>query len=328
MRRREFITLVGGTAATWPGVLVAQQQPTKIARIGYLSQESAAFDRGHGDSAAFWDALRELGYVDGRSLQIEFRYADGDLDRLPALAADLVGLNVDVLVTYATGTFAARRATTTIPIVQVVGSDLVSIGFAQSLANPGGNITGSTFFIAELMAKRLQLLKEALPSLTSAGVLMVRNNPSTPGILEAMGSAAKALGMALQPAEVGGPDDFDNTLSAWTERQAGGFVIQDHGNLLANMPSIAALAARHRLASIGALELPASGGMIGYGVKFSDFFRRAAYFVDKILKGTKVGDIPIEQATKFKSIVNLKTAKALGLEVPATVLARADEVIE
>jgi putative ABC transport system substrate-binding protein len=292
MRRREFITLVGGTAATWPGVLVAQQQPRKI--IGYLSQESAAFDRDDGDSAAFLNGLRELGYVDDRGLQIEFRYADNDLDRLSALAADLVGLNVDVLVTYATGTFAARSATTTIPIVQVVGSDLVSIGFAQSLAHPGGNITGSTFFVAELMAKRLELLEETLPSLTSAGVLTVLNNPSTPGILAAVGSAGKALG----------------------------------GNLLANMPSIAALAARHRLASIGPLELPASGGMIGYGVKFSDFFHRAAFLVDKILKGTKVGDIPIEQATKFKSVVNLNTAKALGLEVPGTVLARADEVIE
>jgi putative ABC transport system substrate-binding protein len=327
LKRREVITLLGGAAAAWP-LAAGAQQPNQIARIGYLSQESAAFDRSHGDSAAFRDALGDLGYVEGRNLHIEFRYADADLDRLPALAAELVGLNVDIIVTYSVGTVAARRATATIPIVQTVGSDPVPAGFAGSLARPGGNVTGSTFFIPELMAKRLEVLKEILPSMTRAGVLLVRNNPSTRGILEAMASAAQALNVAIQPIEVGEPGEFDNALSAWVAPQAGGFVMQDHGFLLANSDTIAALAVRHRLLSIGPLELPTSGGLFGYGVKFSDFFRRAAFFVDKILKGTKPGDIPIEQAAKFKSIVNLKTAKTLGIDMPTSILLRADEVIE
>ena len=328
MQRRAFITLVGGAAtAAWP-LAARGQQPNQIARIGYLSQESAAFDRSHGDSAAFRDALGDLGYVEGRNLHIEFRYADADLDRLPALAAELVGLNVDIIVTYSVGTVAARRVTATIPIVQTVGSDLVAAGFARSLARPGGNVTGSTFFQPELMAKRLEVLKEILPSMTRAGVLLVRNHPSTQGMLEAMASAAQALNVAIQPIAVGEPGEFYGALSAWVDRQADGFVMQDHGFLLANADTIAALAVKHRLLSIGPLELPKSGGLFGYGVKFSDFFRRAAYFVDKILKGEKAGEIPIEQATKFKSIVNLKTAEMFGIDVPTSILLRADEVIE
>jgi len=212
--------------------------------------------------------------------------------------------------------------------VQTVGSDLVAAGFARSLAHPGGNVTGSTFFQPELMAKRLEVLKEILPSMTRAGVLLVRNHPSIRGMLEAMASAAQALNVAIQPIEVGEADEFDKALSAWAAAQAGGFVMQDHGFLLANADTIAALAVKHRLLSIGPLELPKSGGLFGYGVKFSDFFRRAAYFVDKILKGEKAGEIPIEQATKFKSIVNLKTAEMFGIDVPTSILLRADEVIE
>jgi putative ABC transport system substrate-binding protein len=327
MNRRELITLLGGAAVTWP-LSVRAQQPNRIAQIGYLSQESVAFDRSHGDSAAFRDGLHDLGYIEGKNLHIEFRYAEADLGRLPALAAELVSLNVDIVVTYSAGTFAAQRVTTTIPIVQVVGSDLVAMGSAASLAHPGGNVTGSTFFIPELMAKRLELLKELLPSMRRAGLLMVRNNPSTLGILEAMGSTAQALDVAIQPIEVGEPSEFDSALSAWVDQQAGGFIMHDHGFLLANVDSIATLAARHRLPSIGPLELPASGGLFGYGVKFSDFFRRAGYFVDKILKGTKPGDIPIEQAIKFKSVVNLKAAKTLDINMPTSILLRADEVIE
>jgi putative ABC transport system substrate-binding protein len=219
LRRRGFITLLGGAAA-WPLVARAQQ-PNQIARIGYLSQESAAFDRSHGDSAAFRDALGDLGYVEGRNLHIEFRYADADLDRLPALAAELVGLNVDIIVTYSVGTDAARRVTATIPIVQAVGSDLVAAGFARSLARPGGNVTGSTFFNSELMAKGLEVLKEILPSMTRAGV--VRNHPATRGMLEAMASAAQALNVAIQPIEVGEPGEFDN--ASWRICNAGSRVL-------------------------------------------------------------------------------------------------------
>jgi putative ABC transport system substrate-binding protein len=245
MRRREFITFVSGAAA-WP-IAARGQQLNQIARIGYLSQESAAFDRGHGDSAAFRDALGDLGYVEGRNLHIGFRYADADLERLPALAAELLGLKVDVIVTYSVGTDAARRITATIPIVQTVGSDLVAAGFAGSLAHPGGNVTGSTFFQPELMAKRLEVLKEILPSMTRAGVLLVRNHPSTRGMLEAMASPAQALNVVIQPIAVAEPSEFDKALSAWVASQAGGFVMQDHGLLLANANTIAALALRHRL---------------------------------------------------------------------------------
>jgi putative ABC transport system substrate-binding protein len=326
LERRKFIAFLAGASA-WP-LRARAQPPGRIAQIGYLSQESVEFDRIHGDSKAFRDALRTLGYVEGKNLHIEFRYAEADLERLSALATELVSLKVEMIVTYSVGTFAARRATTAIPIVQAVGSDPVAAGFALSLARPGGNVTGSTFFIPELMAKRLELLKEILPSMARAGVLVVRNNPSTPGILEMMGSAARAMNVAIQPIEVSDPGEFDSALSALVEAQAGGVVMQDHGFLLANVDTIATLAAKHRLLSIGPLELPASGGLFGYGVRFSDFFRRAAYFVDKILKGTKPGDIPIERAATFKSVVNLKAAKTLGIDMPTSILLRADEVIE
>jgi putative tryptophan/tyrosine transport system substrate-binding protein len=280
--RREFITLLGGAAA-WP--LAARAQQPTMPVIGFLGT------RALGDDlyllSAFRRGLKEADYVEGQNVAIEYRFAENQYDRLPALAADLVGLNVDIIVTYSVGTFAARRVTTTIPIVQAVGSDLVAAGFAGSLARPGGNVTGSTFFFLELMAKRLELLKEVLPSMTHAGVLVVRNHPSMPDILKTMGETAQALNVAIQPIEVGESGEFDGALSAWADRQAGGFVMQDHGFLLANVDAIAMLAARHRLLSVGPLELPASGGLFGYGVKFSDFFRRAAYFVDKILKGTK-----------------------------------------
>jgi len=323
--RRDFITSLGGAAA-WP-LAARAQQPQRLARIGYLGLTSAS-QQPYGGSDAFRAGLRDLGYVEGRNLHIECRFAEGDENRLPGLVAELVALNVDVIVSYATGVPAARRATATIPIVQAVGGDLVALGIVASLAHPGGNVTGSTFFVPELMAKRLELLKEVVPSMTRAGVLLLRGNPWTGGILEKMGATAKALLVELQPIEVRGPREFESAFSAWADKQIGGLVTLDHAYFLANIDAVAALAAKDRLPSIGPLELPAAGGLMAYGVNFSDFFRRAAYFVDKILKGAKPGDIPVEQATKFKLVLNLKTAKALGLDLPATVLARADEVIE
>jgi putative ABC transport system substrate-binding protein len=197
-----------------------------------------------------------------------------------------------------------------------------------SLAHPGGNITGSTFFVPELYAKRLELFREVVPSMTRAGVLLVRNNPSNLNVLEAMGATAKALKVELQPIEVGRQTEYDSAFSTWADQQIGALVVTDHAQLLANVNAIAALAAKHRFPSIGPLELPSSGGLVGYGVNFSDMFRRAASFVDKILKGVKPGDIPVEQATKFKLVLNLKTAKGLGLDIPPMLSARADELIE
>jgi putative tryptophan/tyrosine transport system substrate-binding protein len=325
MRRREFITLLGSSVAAWP-LAARARQPERLARIGYLGLTSASQLVGAID--AFSAGLRDLGYVEGRNLHIEFRFADGDEDRLPALATELVALNVDVIVTYATGVFAAQRATATIPIVMATAPDLVAIGVVASLSHPGGNVTGLTFFVPELMAKRLELLREVVPSMTQAGVLLLRDNPSTGSVLDAMGVTAKALGGGLQPIEVGGPREFESAFSAWADKQIGGLVILDHPDFLANVEAIAALAAKRRLPSIGALELPASGGLMGYGVRFSELFRRAAALVDKILKGAKPGDIPVEQATKFKLVLNLKTAKALGVEIAAALVARSDEVIE
>jgi ABC-type uncharacterized transport system substrate-binding protein len=276
---------------------------------------------------AFRAGLRDLGYVEGKNLHIEFRFTEGDEDRIPGLVAELVALNVEVIVTYATGVYAALRATARIPIVFAATGDVVAMGLVASLAHPGGNVTGLTFFLPELMAKRLELLKEVVPSMTRAGVLLPRSL-SNPNVLEMMGATAKALKVRLQPIEVRKPSEFESAFSAWADEQIGGFVMSDHALFGLNAHAIVALAAKRRLPSIGALELPASGGLMGYGVNFPDMFRRAAAFVDKILKGEKPGDIPVEQATKFKSVRNLKTAKALGLTVPLTLQVTADEVIE
>ena len=323
MQRREFIGLIGGTAAVWP--LVARAE--RIARVGYLGLTSATSvqaTRIH----ALREGLRKLGYVEGQNIQIEFRFAGGDNDRLPGLVAELIGLNVDVIVAYATGVPAARRMTTTIPIVMATFGDAVATGIVANLAHPGGNITGSTFFSPELSAKRLELLKEVIPSLTSVGVLLIRDNEMNGPTLEVMESTAKAMGLGLEPFEARGPVDFDSALSAWTARQVGAVVVGDHAFLVSNTDAIAALATKHRFPSIGPLELAVSGGLIAYGVNFPDMYRRAAVFVDKILKGAKPGDIPVEQVTKILTIVNIRTAKALGIEVPTTLLLRADEVIE
>jgi putative ABC transport system substrate-binding protein len=334
MHRRELIALIGGAAAassvscsvSWP-LAARAQRPGRIARIGYLGLTSAS-QHAYGGSDTFLAGLRDLGYVEGRNLHIEFRFTEGDEDRIPGLVTELIGLNVDVIVTYATGVPAAKRATATIPIVMATYADAVAVGIVASLAHPGGNITGSTFFLPELMAKRLELLKEVVPSMTRAGILLLRGNASSDSILEVMGTTAKALRLELQPIEVRGPSEYENAFSAWTDQQIGALVILDHAQFLANADAIAALAAKHRVPSGGPLELPTNGGLIGYGVNFSELFRRAAVFVDKILKGAKPGDIPVEQPTKFKLVLNLKTAKALGLEAPATLLATADEVIE
>ena len=292
--------------------------------MGYLSELSASqngtFDGG------FLPALYNLGYIEGNNVHIESRFADGGEDRLAILAVELVDLNVDVIVIYGIGTYAAECATTTIPIVMIAAADVVAMGLVKSLAHPGGNLTGLTIFAPELMGKRLELLKQIVPSMTRAGVLFRRNLPSTRSIREVMDVTAKALGVELQPIEVSGPAEFESAFSAWAEKQIGGMVLQDI--FTANSAVIATLAAKHRLASIGPTELPASGGLMGYGVEFIEMFRRSAAFVDKILKGAKPGDILVEQATKFKLVLNLKTAKALGLTIPQTLLVVADEVIE
>jgi len=327
MRRREFITLLGGAAAAWP-LAGRAQQPERIARIGYLRLSPAARIQVFDD--AFREGLRDFGYVEARNIHIEYRSSEGDEDRLFALAKELIALNVDVIVTYATGVPAARRASSTIPIVMATYNDAVAVGLVASLAHPGGNVTGSTFFAPELMAKRIEQLKEIVPAMRRVGVLLLRRDDTAATVktVEVMEAAAKVLRVELHPIEVREPGEYADAFSAWNDRHIDGLVVLDHAQFIANAAAITALAAEHRFPSIGPLEWPASGGLMGYGVNFAAMFRRAGAFVDKIFKGAKPSDIPVEQATKFASVINLKAARALGLDVPSTLLALADEVIE
>jgi putative ABC transport system substrate-binding protein len=325
MRRRVLVPLVVA-GAILPAVVRAQR-PQKLAQIGILSFDSA------GKIAPaleiFRAGLRELGYAEGRNIQFEYRFAEGDNDLLPGLAAELVARKVDVIVTYATGTPAARRATDRIPIVQATGPDPVAAGFAASLAHPGGNVTGSSFFVSELMAKRLELLKELKPAMTRVAVLLFRGAPANGPTLKLMSSAAQALGVELLPHEVEDLVEFENAVSGWSDAKVQGVVVIDHSFFILGIANrLGIIGIERRLPVMGAENLCRAGALIGYGVDFRDQFHRAAKFVDQILKGAKPGDVPIEQATKFQYIVNLKTAKALGLSVPPSILAGADELIE
>jgi putative ABC transport system substrate-binding protein len=319
--RRAFIAGLGGAAALpFTG---RAQTPKRVPVVGYLGFNPTSPGR-----AAFEAALRDLGYVEGANIHIEARFPDGDMERLPGLARELVDQNVDVIVTYATGTYAVEHETNTIPIVVATGADLVAMGVVKSLAHPGGNITGLTFFLPELMAKRLALLKEAVPSIHQVGVLLLRDSPSNANVLEVMRGSADALHVELRIAEISGPSDLDGVFGVFGEQKIDAVAMIDHAQVLAQAHLIGALAERYRMLSVGPVELPESGGLMGYGVNFTDMFRRAASYVDKILKGEKPADIPVEQATAFKLVLNAKIAKALGLKIPPTVLARADEVIE
>ena len=326
--RRDFL-IVGGAGL---GLLAAPtlslaQAPGKTRRIGFLGTGSAAGMAGWVE--AFRGGLRELGYVEGQNLSIEYRWAEGQYERAPELAAELVRLKVEVLVTHGTpGTRAAKGATTTIPIVMVTAGDAVLVGLVASLARPGGNITGATFFNPELAAKRLELLREAMPRLTRVSALVNPDNPAMVPVLQAMDTTAKSLKLELQTTEVRGPADFEKAFKTMADKRVGAVVILEDGMINANIQAIAALAVSLRLPSIGITELAQAGGLMAYGVSLSDMYRRAAVFVDKILKGAKPGDLPIERATKFETVLNQKAAKAMGITFPRSVLVRADRLIE
>jgi putative ABC transport system substrate-binding protein len=326
MRRRQFIGLLCGAATILP-IAARAQQAAKIAQIGFLGVTTGADLASRAE--ALRAGLRELGYVEGKNLVIESRYADGKFDRLPELAAELVRLKVDVIVTHATpGTRAAQRATVTIPIVIAASADAVAAGLVASLSHPGGNTTGLTFFNPELMGKRLELLKELIPKVTRVAVLINPNNPANRLNLQATGVTAKSLDVEIKPFEAREPNEFANVFSAMVKENYEGVVVSEDPILIANVNGIAELASKHRLPSVGFREFVQVGGLISYGADLRSLFQRAAYFVDKILKGTKPGDLPVEQPTKFELIANLKTARALGLTVPPQLLTRADEVIE
>ena len=302
------------------------QQAGRVYRIGFLGATSAS---GYAPQVqAFRGGLRDLGYVEDKNLVIDFRWAEGNYARLPELAAELVLLKPDVLVTHApAGTLAAKRATATIPIVMGVVGDAVAMGLVESLARPGGNVTGSSFFFPELNAKRLEVLKEALPRLSRVGVLLNPDNPANVATLRAMEETARSVKVQLHAVEVRSPADFESAFATIVKGRAGALVVYDDAMLIAEAARIADLARKNRLPTIGFIEYAKAGGLLAFGVNFPDLWRRAATYVDKILKGTKPADLPVEQPTKFELVINLKTAKALGLTIPQSVLVRADQVI-
>jgi ABC-type uncharacterized transport system substrate-binding protein len=299
------------------------QQPKKMARIGYLFTGLLA-------PKEFLQALHELGYVEGKNIAVEFRAAEGREDRLPALAAELVSLNVDVIVAPGTAAAqAARQATNTIPIVYTGGADPVAIGLAASLARPGGNVTGVTSLSRELTGKRLELLKETFPKVSVVAVLTRGVNPVTTELLKDMKAAANALRLRLQILEVRGPSDFDQAFSAITKERAGALIELPSPLFHSNRKRIVEFAAKSRLPSIfHSRDFVDAGGLMSYGEHNADLLRRVAYYVDRILKGAKPADLPVEQPTKFEMIINLKTAKQIGLTIPPNVLERADRVIK
>ncbi len=323
--RRKLLVALGAGALAVPFTSFAQQKG-KVWRIGFLSQASAPGIAGWVD--ALRAGLRDLGYVEGKNLVIEFRWAEGKYERAPELAAELVRLKVDVIVTHGPGILAAKSATTTIPIVMASSADPVATGFVASLARPGGNVTGMAGFNPEVAAKRLELLKDAFPRTRQVAVLF---NPGSPGnilSLRAMEPTAKSLKLELQQYPVRGPGEFDSAFAAMAKKRVDAVAISQDSMLTDNAGAIANLAAKTRLPSVGPIEFAEAGGLMAYGVNRLETFRRAAYFVDRILKGAKPADLPVEQATRFETVLNQKTAKALGLQFPQAVLARADRVIE
>ena len=329
-RRRTLAVICAGALAPLtafaPLTSFAQQQ-TKIWRIGYLSPGTEASQRPR--LAAFRAGLRELGYIEGRNLAFEFRWGEYNNDRLPALAAELVATKVDFIITHGTDApLAASRATKTIPIVMASAGDVVALGLVPSLARPGGNITGSIFFVLELNAKRLELIKEAVPRINRVAVLAARGSVTTPGLIKVMEQAAKALKVSVQLFEVGGPAEFESAFAAMVKQRIHAVVVADHPLLVSHARAIADIALAKRMPSIGFSELAEAGGAFSYGVNFAGMWHRAAYFVDKIAKGAKPGEIPIEQPTRFESIINMKTAKALGIKIPEATLLRSTKVIE
>jgi putative ABC transport system substrate-binding protein len=338
MRRREFISLIGGAAA-WPLAAPAalaseasvQRGDSKVQRpampaIGFLG---GADPVGYAVLVgAFRSGLRDHGYVEGQNIRLEYRWAQGQYAHLPALAADLVQRKVDIIITQGTpAALAAKQATTAIPIVMAIVGDPVAAGIVASYSRPGGNITGSSFFFPEVNAKRLELMKSLMPGLEHAGVLMNPDNPAMTSVLRAMDELAKAMSIRLQQVAVRRLEELDSAFQQ-AQGQIEGLTVIEDGLLLANRKRIAELAIRNRLPSVGFREYCEAGGLAAYGVDFPHIWRRGAVFVDRILKGAKPADLPIEQATRFELVINLKTAKSLGLEVPPTLVARADEVIE
>jgi putative tryptophan/tyrosine transport system substrate-binding protein len=312
-------------------VMAEAQQPTKVSRIGYLSTVDPAADSTRSEAIRL--ALRELGYIEGQNIAIEYRYAEGKFDRHPELAAELVHLKVDIIVV-AGGAIpirAAKQATKTIPIVMVGGgTDPVEEGLVESLARPGGNVTGLTLLGGELGGKRLELLKEAVPKLARVGVLY---DPATPvnarEVKEVLPVAASALGLTLRSWDVRTAGGFERVFDALSRERSDGLYVPGSPLITANQKRIVGFALKSRLPSVYTSRVAVdSGGLMSYGADEANSYRRVAYYVDRILKGAKPADLPVEQPTKFELVINLKTAKQIGLTIPQSVLYRADRVIK
>ena len=327
MRRREFITLLGGVAAAWP-LAARAQQLSKPPTIGFLGAGSGSDLVWKDWIAAFVQRLRELGWVEGRTIVIEYRWADGRAERYADFAAEFVRLQVDVIVTSGSAAVAAKRATSVIPIVFATANEPIGSGLVASLARPGGNATGMSMQQTDLAGKRLELLREIVPGLRRLGILINAGNPGAVLDRDQVRAAAGMLGLEVLTGEVQGAKEIAPTFETFKGRAQALYVVGD-ALMSTNRIRINTLALAARLPSMhpnrAAVE---AGGLISYGPNFPDLYRRAGDYVDKILRGAKPADIPVEQPTKFDLVINLTTARALGLEAPATLLARADEVIE
>ena len=322
--RRNLVISVGASALAT--IESRAQAQNKIWRIGYLGATTAA--GGASRAEALRVGLRELGYVEGKNLAIEYRWADGNNERFPALVAQLVRLNVDLILTHGPGgAVAAKQASSTIPIVVAATGDFVAQGLAVSLSRPGGNITGGSVFTAELSAKGLELLKGAIPGLHQVAALHPQAGVANVTI-DAITATAEHLKVAVSEFRVQGGTDFEGAFAAMVKRRVGALLVPDNVFINSHVKTIAELALRHRFPSCGVVDFAEAGGMLGYGVNFLEMFRRAAVFIDKIFKGARPGDLPIERATKFDFVVNMKTAKALGVKIPQSILIRATKVIE
>ena len=327
VKRRDF--LIAGAALLAAPLAAEAQQAGKIFRIGYLSAPTR--ESVESILQAFLGALRELGWIEGRNIVIEYRWAEGDLERLPGLAEDLVRRNVDVIVApAASAALAAKHATSTIPIVMIFPNDPVGQGLVSNLRRPGGNVTGTTNIpISDMLGKRLQILKEAVPNATRVAIVYDPTDQVFSPPMKGFEGAARSLGIQLQYVEARGPKDFDGAFAAMEQQRANALLVAGGTTFLINRTRFNELALKRRLPTMFSVrEGVEAGGLVAYGVNMIDFVGRSAAYVDKILKGAKPADLAIEQPTKFELIINLKAANALGLRIPQSVLARADEVIQ
>jgi len=329
MRRREFITLLATGAVAWP-LAARAQQPEQMRRIGVLMNRAADDPEGQAQVAAFLQALQQLGWSEGRNVRIDTRWGENDVERDRRYAAELLALAPDVIL--ATGTLsvaALRRVTRTLPIVFADISDPVGAGLVDTLARPGGNVTGFMIFEYSLSGKWLELLKEVAPRLTRAAVLRDSANPAGIAQFGAIQAAAQSLGVELRPVDVRDAGEIERAIASFSRLTNGGLIVTGSASVSVHHDLIVMLAARYKLPAVYShRRMVIGGGLISYGPESVDPFRRAAGYVDRILKGEKPADLPVQAPTKYQLVVNLKTAKALGLELPASVLGRADEVIE